>query len=56
MELLNATRMRAGYTLGLEPSGREFLVVVIKGTFRLPKPDEELALTNALFELHKEEL
>ncbi|MCK7582587.1 MAG: hypothetical protein MZV65_48105 [Chromatiales bacterium] len=37
MELINATRMVAGYTMGMEPSGRELLVVVIKGTFRLPK-------------------
>jgi hypothetical protein len=40
MELINATRMVAGYTMGLEPSGRELLVVVIKGTFRFPQPDE----------------
>jgi hypothetical protein len=36
MELINSTRMMAGYTLGIEPSGRELLVVVVKGTFRLP--------------------
>ncbi|MCC8392300.1 DUF2169 domain-containing protein [Paraburkholderia sp. MMS20-SJTR3] len=36
MELINATRMLAGYTMGIEPSGRELLVVVIKGTFRIP--------------------
>jgi len=36
MELINATRMLAGFTMGLEPSGRELLVVVIKGTFSLP--------------------
>ncbi|MDA7418772.1 DUF2169 domain-containing protein [Xenophilus arseniciresistens] len=40
MELINATRMVAGYTMGLEPSGRELLVVAIKGTFRLPQPGE----------------
>lgn len=38
MELINATGMAAGYTLGMEPSGRELLVVVVKGTFHLP-PD-----------------
>ena len=43
MELINATRMVAGYTMGLEPSGRELLVVVIKGTFVLPKPGEPRA-------------
>lgn len=36
MELINSTRMLAGYTMGIEPSGKEFLVVVIKGTFRIP--------------------
>jgi hypothetical protein len=36
MELINATRMIAGYTMGTEPSGRELLVVVVKGTFRIP--------------------
>jgi hypothetical protein len=40
VELINATRMVAGYTMGLEPSGRELLVVVIKGTFRFPQPGE----------------
>lgn len=37
MELINSTRMVAGYTMGLEPSGRELLVVVVKGTFRIPQ-------------------
>lgn len=41
MELINATRMVAGYTMGIEPSGRELLVVVIKGTFQLPRTAEE---------------
>ena len=44
MELINATRMLAGYTMGMEPSGRELLVVVIKGTFVLPKPGEAVRL------------
>jgi hypothetical protein len=45
MELINATRMVAGYNMGIEPSGRELLVVVIKGTFHLPRtPDEPLRL------------
>jgi hypothetical protein len=44
MELLNATRMHAGYTLGLEPSGRELLVIVVKGTFRLPRSGAEAGL------------
>lgn len=37
MELINATRMPAAYTLGVEPTGRELLVVAIKATFRLPE-------------------
>ena len=36
MELLNATGMQAGYTMGLRPDGRELLVVVVKGTFDIP--------------------
>lgn len=36
MRLLNATRMCAGYTMGMRPDGRELLVAVIKGTFSLP--------------------
>lgn len=44
MELINATRMVAGFTMGMEPSGRELLVLVIKGTFRLPKSGEDVRL------------
>jgi hypothetical protein len=36
MELLNATKMNAGYTMGMRPDGRELLVVVVKGTFTIP--------------------
>lgn len=39
MELLNATSLQAGYTLGLDPDGRERLVVVAKGTFTIPAMD-----------------
>jgi len=41
MELLNATKMKAGYTMGMRPDGRELLVVVVKGTFLIPKAGEE---------------
>src|SRR5271155_494470 len=44
MELINSTRMIAGYTMGMEPSGRELLVVVIKGTFRIPTEPAPLRL------------
>lgn len=40
MELINATKMQAGYTMGIEPSARELLVVVVKGTFHLPEAGE----------------
>ncbi len=36
MNLVNATPMQAGYTMGMQPDGRELLVVVVKGTFTLP--------------------
>ena len=36
MELVNATKMHAGYTMGMEPSGRESIVVAVKGTFEIP--------------------
>ena len=46
MELINATRMVAGYTMGLEPSGRELLVIAVKGTFVLPQEGEPLLLAD----------
>lgn len=36
MELLNASKLLAAYTLGMASDGRESLVVVAKGTFNLP--------------------
>jgi hypothetical protein len=44
MELLNATGMPAGYTMGMQPDGRELLVVVIKGTFAIPQNGKEPTL------------
>jgi hypothetical protein len=41
MELINATPMLAAYTMGIEPSAREHLVVAIKGTFAFPERDGE---------------
>jgi hypothetical protein len=46
MEFINATRMVAGYNMGLEPNGRELLVVVIKGTFVLPRTGEQVRLAD----------
>jgi hypothetical protein len=45
MELLNATKMVTGYTQGMLADGRELLVVVIKGTFDLPKNRENARLS-----------
>ncbi len=44
MELLNATQMKAGYTMGMAPDGRESLVVVVKGTFRFPEKGSQEAV------------
>jgi hypothetical protein len=41
MELINATKMEAGYTMAVQPDGRELLVVVVKGTFTIPEPGRE---------------
>lgn len=54
MNLLNATKMQAGYTMGMEPDGRESIVVAVKGTFTIPEnggtpqlADEQVPLTEA---------
>jgi len=44
MDLLNSTGMIAGYTMGTNPDGRESLVVVVKGTFTIPKQGEPVTL------------
>ncbi len=44
MQLFNATPMSASYTLGLDPSGQEYVVVVVKGSFALSHRGQELAL------------
>jgi len=40
MDLLNNTGMQAGYTMGIKPSGRELLVMAVKGTFTIPARGE----------------
>ena len=50
MEFINATKMLATYTVAIDVTGRELLVVVIKGTFRIP--DEP----GAALRLHEEQL
>ena len=47
MELLNATKMQAGYTLGIQADGRELLVVAVKGTFKIPHDQGEPRLGDA---------
>lgn len=55
MNLTNATRMTVGWTLGLEPSGHELVVLVVKGTYGIPERpdlvpvllDEQLPLVDA---------
>lgn len=37
MEVINNSGMVTGYTMGMDPKGRECLVVVVKGTFSMPK-------------------
>lgn len=43
MQLDNTTPFAAGYTLGIEPSGREHLLVAVKGTFTIPERDGDVA-------------
>jgi hypothetical protein len=40
MRLEHITGMEAGYTMGMEPGGRELLVVCIKGTFSFPEQED----------------
>jgi hypothetical protein len=42
--------MAAGFTMGIEPSARESLVIVVKGTFRIP------AEQGAALKLHEEQV
>lgn len=44
MEFLNQTKMRAGWTLGFQPDGRELLVVAVKATYSLPANGEAPSL------------
>jgi hypothetical protein len=42
MNLVNTTKLVAGYTAALDKTGREWLVVAAKGTYGIPaRPDEE---------------
>lgn len=47
MELVHATGMQAGYTLGMRPDGRELLVVCVKGTYEIPENGVEPQLAEA---------
>ena len=50
MEFINATKMAATYTVAIDVTGRELLVVVIKGTFRIPNE------AGVAVHLHEEQL
>jgi hypothetical protein len=50
VEVINSTRLVTGYAMGMEPSGRELLVVVVKGTFRIPSGQ------GAALRLHEEQV
>lgn len=42
MELINSTKMQAGYTMGVDVSARESIVVAVKGTFGFPKRPNDI--------------
>jgi hypothetical protein len=42
MELINATKFQAAYTMGTDPSAREHIVVAVKGTFAFPERDGDV--------------
>ena len=44
MQITNATNMITGYTMGMNPDGRECIVVVVKATFDLPAEGQRLRL------------
>src|SRR3954454_12167616 len=44
MNLLNATAMQAAWTMGVDPTGREHVVVVVKGTYLIPDDGGPLVL------------
>lgn len=51
MELINATKLQAGYTTGIDPDGRERVIVAIKGTFTIPTDGSEPRLADEQVEL-----
>jgi len=45
MNLLNATKFQAAYTMGVDKEGRESIVVAVKGTYEIPRqPGQEAQL------------
>lgn len=54
MDFVNETNVEAGWTWGLEPDGRELLIIAIKATYTIPEngeiptlADEQIPLTEA---------
>lgn len=46
MNFLSAAKMQAGYVIGMNPDGRELLVVVVKATFGIPPSGREAVLAS----------
>jgi hypothetical protein len=46
MELINETRVAAGWTMGFDPDGRELVIVAVKATFMIPHDGTEPELSN----------
>lgn len=44
MNLVNRTQMVVGYSMGMDPAGRQHVVVAVKGTFTIPKGGGSLRL------------
>ncbi len=56
MELLNTSKIQAGYTMGIRPDGRQLLVVCAKGTFTIPKDGKEPKLAEEQVPLIEEDI
>src|SRR5689334_13332147 len=41
MNLVNPTKLQAGYTMSTAPDGRESIVVAVKGTYTIPDREDQ---------------
>lgn len=46
MNFINETKLEAGWTLGFQPDGREFLVVAVKATYLIPENGKDPTLAD----------